>query len=129
MTVVTQSALCPLNSACSCCKQPQKAESIFQASEGAIAYTTCASAMRNIVVYMYVHMLKSPFESLQIMANFGSSDFKADVQSLEADALQCIQEQVTQTPLMFASQVPHQCSLSLAACCLHLTPLCTQRVI
>ena len=42
------------------------------------------------------------------MANFGGSGFTADVQSLEADALQCIQEQVTQTPLAFNSQVTHQ---------------------
>lgn len=45
------------------------------------------------------------YNGVQVVANFGSSSFKADVQSLEADALQCMHQQVAHTALEFVPQV------------------------
>lgn len=45
---------------------------------------------------------------VQVVANFGSSSFTGDVSSLEADALQCIQESVQQTQVPFPVQVRPQ---------------------
>lgn len=41
----------------------------------------------------------------QVVANFGGSAFACDVSSLEADALQCIQESLQQTQVPFPVKV------------------------
>ena len=43
--------------------------------------------------------------SLQVVANFGGSSFTCDVSSLEADAAQCIQDEVQQTQVPFDVKV------------------------
>lgn len=43
--------------------------------------------------------LRTPDE--EVLANFGNSCFTCDVSALEADALECIQDQVQQTPMPF----------------------------
>ena len=42
-----------------------------------------------------------------MLANFGSASFKCDVSSLEADALQSIEQQVHQLPALFPKVKPH----------------------
>lgn len=43
--------------------------------------------------------------AVQVVANFGGSSFTCDVSSLEADALQCIQESLQQTQVPFPVKV------------------------
>ena len=42
-----------------------------------------------------------------MLANFGNSCFTCDVSALEADALECIQDQVQQTPMPFPVKVTY----------------------
>ena len=78
---------------------------------------------------MFCCICSEPALCAQVLANFGASEFKCDVASLEADALQSIQQQVHQLPALFPVKVR-----SCNAFCIEMRPrlacaLCLELIV